>query len=308
MKKLLIFSLFFLLFTLQVSGADGNTVCKIPTDKEKELINALEKLMFQHFTENTSNLPLAQIKPEHEHFTNNPDVYAFYNAEDNYLYFKNENIVNRLNNKYILHSVIHELTHFYQNNYGNKLPKEGTPDAIAMLMLEFAKEEVDKWHFQTAYKKIVNRAEDEINKLTRKINELTNKENATDEIKELKQQCSLWKEAQSYANNYGWENFKKAAIAEGTAYLMAIKVSGTFYFFVDNDELAINRADYLRIFIPIYMQFHPTMPVSMKKQYFDVIWGLVKGNKKKFDKSADFIALILKNYGNVLQPIEGNKK
>ena len=286
MKKILVLCILFLCSSWPIFAADSDYACVYHKNIDLNLTRELEKYLYLHFTKDFGHLPVAIVDATHIHFKNNPDVFAFYNPNDNYIYFKDKDIVNRLNDKYILHPVIHELTHFYQNNYGNKLPEGGTPDTIAMLMLKFAKEEVDKWDFETAYEKIIK------------------------QLEYKKNSDILWQKAKNYYDiNPGWENFKKAAIAEGTACLMAIKVSGTFYYFVGN-ELAINREDYLRIFIPIYMKFHPTMPVTMKERYLKVIFVLDKEyfyasiKKGAFDKRANFIAMILKNYGNVLKPIE----
>ena len=257
MKKLLIFSLFFLLFTLQVSGADGNTVCKIPTDKEKEIINALEKLMFQHFIENTSNLPLAQIKPEHEHFKNNPDVFAFYSPNDNYIYFKDKDIVNKLNDKYILNSVIHELTHFYQNNYGNKLPAGGPPSAIARLMIVSYGSEIKNF-------KICSISEwEKVFKTTCNNIDTFRDPQIVKDVKDwLKQFSTL---------DIAWNNFLRGCIADGCACTMGVKNSSSW----KTGEKSVLRHDYIYVYIPVFITY-------MTEQGFEGDW------KKYFKKFSNF--------------------
>ena len=281
MKKLLVLYLLFLCSFLPIFAADSAPVKVILSNDDVRITVELQRQLYKHFTKEKSKL-IGLVRPELEYFKNNPDVYAFYDAEDNHIYFKNKDIASKLNDKYVLNSVIHELTHFYQNNYGNKLPEGGTPSAIAILMLNFEKEFVDKLDFETAYNNIVKRAEGEINKLTQDINELTNRKKTTDEIKNIEQQRSLWKKAQSYAKKYGWENFKKAAIAEGNACLMGTKCSGTFY--VTDSSLIANLlwnerhrtvADiYLYIFIPITLKVHYDNSNNEGKNFWNNFYGI----------------------------------
>ena len=287
MKKLLVLYLLFLCSFLPIFAADSAPV--ILSSDEACITAKIQNLLYNHFPKEKSK-PIGLVRPKHEHFNNNPDVFAFYNPEDNYIYFRDKDIVNKLNDKYTLNSVIHELTHFYQNNYGNKLPEGGTPGAIANLMLNFEGESVFDWKFETAYKNIVNRAESEIYKLAKKIKELEKqrkfKPAATYrldyEIKKIEALILSWREAQDYVANGGWEKFKKAAIAEGTACLMGTKCSGTFYVtdasyignFFRNDGHYTNTEIYLYIFIPITIKEHYDNSNNEGKNFWYNFYGI----------------------------------
>lgn len=281
MKKILVLCILFLCSSWPIFAADSDYVCVHHENIDLNLTRELEKYLDLHFTKDFGHLPVAIVDATHIGFKDS-NVYAFYNPKDNYIYFRDKDIASKLNDKYVLNSVIHELTHFYQNNYGNKLPGGSTPNAIAKLMLNFEKEFVDKLDFETAYNNIVKRTEGEINKLTQDINELTNRKKITDEIKKIEQQRSLWKMAQSYAKKYGWENFKKAAIAEGTACLMGTKCSGTFY--VTDASFLMNfllwkRHDtvddiYLDIFIPITLKVHCDNSNNEEKNFWNNFNGI----------------------------------
>jgi len=274
MKKLLV--LLFLCSFLPIFAADSAPVKVILENDDVRITLELQRQLYKHFTKEKSKL-IGLVRPELEYFKNNPDVYAFYDINDNHIYFKDKDIASKLNDKYVLNSVIHELTHFYQNNYGNKLPEGGTPNAQAMLLHSKNKEIVIRHSIETLkqwemiYSKTVFSWLSEVDKsladLEKKYQEeidSSSKEhikNTIDELKNLKKKLST-------ADN-GWSKFLKGAIAEGTACLVGTFISNTFWVQDSWFDVPQTVGDiYLDIYIPICIAYNRSIS---KDSRWDII-------------------------------------
>ena len=257
MKKNLVLCILFLCSSWPIFAADSDYACVYHKNIDLNLTRELEKYLYLHFTKDFGHLPVAIVDATHIHFKNNPDVFAFYNPNDNYIYFKDKDIVNKLNDKYILNSVIHELTHFYQNNYGNKLPAGGTPSAIARLMIMSYGSEIKNF-------KICSISEwEKVFKTTCNNIDTFRDPKIVKDVKDwLKQFSTL---------DIAWNNFLRGCIAEGCACTMGVKNSSSW----KTGEKSVLGHDYIYVYIPIFITY-------MTEQGFEGDW------KKYFKKFSNF--------------------
>lgn len=206
---------------------------EILTGDDARMTLKIWHLFSQHFSNAQKPRVIAKIRPKHQDFYTDGKmngVFAFYDKEEgnqHRIYFR-ETIVkygilwDKNIDPYDLNSIIHEMTHYYQNHYGNGLPKGGSPRHIAQKMLELYGDKL------------------------RNFSDNFNWENAFNET--VAQMAET--------NPPAWDAFRKGCIAEGVACMMGAKVSGTFY--VENTwfEVAqITANEYIYVFIPVFLAY-----------------------------------------------------
>ena len=213
MKKFLISGVLFFVFSLSAfadSKSNYENIMRVLNEDDRNLTRQLA-INFQNYffkdKEMGKILPVGLIWPENNRFKQNTNVYAFFQAGTIRIVFKEKISFEESwlgeDHKFALHNSVHEMTHFYQYHYGERV-EGGTPDVVAMKMLEIMIKNSKKNPF------------------------IKNSENPMDIF------CNLYNTAVAQIKNdenlkkedNGWNKFKKGAIAEGTACLMGMKVSG----------------------------------------------------------------------------------
>ncbi len=247
MKKILVLCILFLCSSWPIFAADSDYVCVHHENIDLNLTRELEKYLDLHFTKDFGHLPVAIVDATHIGFKDS-NVYAFYNPKDNYIYFRDKDIVNKLNDKYTLNSAIHELTHFYQNNYGNKLPAGGTPNAIALLMMKSYDSEIKNFEIRS-----ISKWEEVFKTTCNNINKFRKSD--------IVEGAKVWLNKFSSLDE-AWNDFLRGCIAEGCACTMAVKNSSTWE---TGEGFTTLDLHYIYVFIPVFITY-------MKEKGFEGNW------------------------------------